>query len=113
MAHRLNGNFYLYTGVDGTDNEAECNEAKEFLKETIGLDFVSMHYNDANQTIEVYRNLTTWFYHENNELKLKYPFVIYDQLFDLTDKPNRIPKYINGLEAIKSTDWNSLVNFVG
>lgn len=107
MAHKLNANFYLYTG---TDNEAECDEAIEFLTNTVGLEYTHMHYHDSVQTQEVYSNLKTWF---RDETDLRYPFVVYDEVYDLTDRPNRIPRCVNGLSAIKSADWNSIINFAG
>jgi hypothetical protein len=108
MAHRANANFYLYTGL--TANASECTEAYEYLNGTVGLNFVHLYYGDPAQIPEVLSNLQTWFPEGD---QLAFPLVIYDEIYDLTDQPNRVPRYVNGLASIKSTDWAALTSFAG
>jgi hypothetical protein len=116
MAHKANANFYLYTGL--TSNASECSEAYEHLRALfpnedntkLGGPFTHLFYGDPSQIPEVITNLQTWFLDME---PLAFPLVTYDQIYDFTDQPNRIVKCVNGLDAIKSTDWVALTSFAG
>jgi hypothetical protein len=111
MAHKLNINFTLYTAFD--ENSLASIEAVSVLKNS-GVEFSHVHYFDAQQKEDVLASLKTWFAETGSAgLPTAYPFVIYDQAFDITDTPPRIPVLIHGLDAIKAADWVSLKDFKG
>ena len=111
MAHKLNINFTLYTAFD--ENAAQSIEAVKALKAT-GLNFSHVHYFDFDQMNDVLGSLQTWFADTADAgLPQAYPFVIYEQAFDILDTPPRKPVLIHGLDAITATDWKALEDFRG
>lgn len=111
MAHKLNINFTLYTAFD--ENSAASIEAVKVLGAS-GIKFSHVHYYDFQQKDEVLASLQTWFLEtESAGLPKAYPFLIYEQAFDITDTPPRKAVLIYGLDAIKTTDWKSLEDFKG
>lgn len=111
MAHKLNINFTLYTALDET--AAQSIDAVKELKAS-GINFSHVHYFDFDQMKEVLGSLQTWFADTDSAgLPQSYPFVIYEQAFDIMDTPPRKPVLIHGLDAIKATNWKSLEDFKG
>jgi hypothetical protein len=111
MAHKLNINFALYTAFD--ENAAQSIEAVKTMQAS-GIEFSHVHYFDFNQMQEVLASVQTWFTEsENVGLPDAYPFVLYEQAYDITDTPARKSVLIHGLDAIKTTNWQELKNFQG
>jgi len=108
MAHRRNEEFYLYTGLC-VDN-GDCYNALMHLR---GLDenafkFKHLHYGEPAQHAQLFESLKTW----GPDLDdLAFPFIAYTEIYDLEDNPNRVPKFIKGLNNIQNTDLVSLYSF--
>ena len=107
MAHRLNIEFYLYTGFNETANNSYA--AYQYLK-SLGVGFQHLHYGDPSQHADVFNNMKTWF---PAEAELSFPFVTYAEIYANTDTPPRVQKLVAGKEAIFATDWKALENFSG
>lgn len=111
MAHKLNINFALYTAFD--ENAALSIEAVKLMQAS-GISFQHVHYFDFDQMQEVLTSVQTWFAEtEQAGLPNAYPFVLYEQAYDITDTPARKSVLVQGLDAIRATDWQSLKNFQG
>lgn len=111
MAHKANINFALYTAFD--QNSASSIEAVHAMKAS-GIEFSHVHYFDFQQMQDVLASLQTWFAEtEQAGLPTEYPFVIYEQAFDIFDTPPRKSVLVYGLNAIKTTDWVALKAFQG
>jgi hypothetical protein len=107
MAHRLNIEFYLYTGFNQTANDAYA--AYQYLK-SIDFGFQHLHYGDPAQHEEVLVNLRSWF---PDQTEFNFPFMTYSEIYANSDTPPRVPRIVIGKEAIFATDWKALENFSG
>jgi hypothetical protein len=107
MAHRLNIEFYLYTGFNETGNESYA--AYQYLK-SIGFGFQHLHYGDPSQHEEVIKGVKNWF---TGMTELQFPFMTYSEIYSSSDTPPRIAKIVVGKEAIFATDWKALEDFTG
>ena len=110
MAHIKNEDFYLYTGF--VQNGDECYKAFEKLKES-GVQFRHLHYSDMAQYQVVFDSIKTWFTEEDNIGEIKFPFVTYTKVFEITDPIARTASISIGLENILATNWAELENFSG
>lgn len=110
MAHIKNEEIYLYTGF--TSNGDECYKAFETLKNA-GVQFRHLHYSDATQYQTVFDSIYTWFKAEDNIGEIKFPFVTYTKVFEITDPVGRLSNIVIGINNISNTDWKALENFSG
>lgn len=107
MAHRLNIEFYLYTGFNETASDSYA--AYQYMK-SLDVGFQHLHYGDPVQHEEVFKNLQSWF--PEDEVAA-FPFVTYSEIYANSDTPPRVQKLVAGKEAIFATDWKALENFSG
>ena len=107
MAHRRNEDFYLYTAFSPTGSDSYA--AYEHMKST-GIFFKHLHYGDPTQIDDVLEAIKSW---KDGLNDLNFPFVVYTQVYDPQEEPNRLPFVVNGLQDIQSVDWNETYNFSG
>lgn len=108
MAHIRNEDFYLYTGL--VENGDDCFAAYDILKKS-GIHFIHLNYSDPIQHPDVIASINTWFPEEAGNIK--FPFVVYTAVYQFTDNPPKATKLVNGLQNIKTTNWQELFNFKG
>lgn len=110
MAHIKNIDFNLYTGFVANGND--CYAAYEHFK-NINFPVRHLHYGDPAQHEEVLKSVNSWFENDETVGIINFPFVTYEKLYDQTDLQSRSVKIVVGVEAIKNTNWQELLDFQG
>jgi hypothetical protein len=108
--HKANINFYLYTGFN--ESASAGVQALNHL-DASGIKYNHMHYFSKTQTDVLNWVKDNFADSEYAVESPQFPFVVYEQAFDIKDTPARKQVLVHGIDDILNTDWAALESFEG